>query len=147
VLDAYPNETINGRVEHIAYESKVISNVTVYQVDVLPDTVPIFFRSGMSATVNFLQSERTDVILLPLRAVKKLSQGSYAFLKTTDPKNPKPVEIKTGLENGDNIEIISGLSEGDEVIIPTAVMVEKFTEQLRGHGGPPSLLPFGGQRR
>ena len=58
ILDAYPDKKIIGRVEHIAYESKVVNNVVIYEIDVQPLKVPDFFRSGMSATVNFMLAEK-----------------------------------------------------------------------------------------
>ncbi|OGC09980.1 hypothetical protein A3F86_02470 [candidate division WOR-1 bacterium RIFCSPLOWO2_12_FULL_45_9] len=71
-LDAYAGKEISGRVEHIAYESETVNNVTIYEVDIVPVEVPEFFRAGMSATVNFVLEEKKNVILLPLRAVKKI---------------------------------------------------------------------------
>lgn len=132
VLDAYPDKIVPGTVEHIAYESETINNVTVYNVDVLPQTVPDFFRSGMSASVNFLLKEKKDVLTLPLAAVKKRGGRSYVFQKAEDQYKAVPVE--TGLENTANLEIISGVSEGDEVIIPTQRVVEQTLDrnQFRG---------------
>ena len=144
VLDAYPNEKISGQVEHIAYESKVVSNVTVYEVDVIPSEVPAFFRAGMSATVNFSQSERENVLLVSLRAVKKRGKSSYVFKVKTEGGQPEPIQVETGLENTENIEVVSGLAEGDRVAIPTDAMVQ----QLSGRrGGPMSFSPFGTQRQ
>jgi len=39
-LDAYPQIKITGKVNHIYYESLIVNNVTIYQVDILPDSVP-----------------------------------------------------------------------------------------------------------
>jgi macrolide-specific efflux system membrane fusion protein len=142
-LDAYPDQKIGGTVEHIAYESKTVSNVVIYEIDVLPSAVPAFFRSGMSATVNFTLSERKAVLVLPLNAVKKRNGNPYVFIKKKDEKDPKPVRIESGQENTENIEIVSGLSEGDEVIIPTTQMVQSAFERMRGI----PFNPFGGQRR
>ena len=142
-LDAYPDEKISGLVEHIAYESKTVSNVVIYEIDVLPSEVPAFFRSGMSATVNFTLAEKKAVLVLPLKAVRKRNGNSYVFIKKKDEKDPKPVRIEAGQENTENIEIVSGLSEGDEVIIPTTQMVQSAFERMRGI----PFNPFGGQRR
>ncbi|MFA5113920.1 MAG: efflux RND transporter periplasmic adaptor subunit [Candidatus Margulisiibacteriota bacterium] len=142
VLDAYPKEEINGSVEHIAYESKVVSNVTVYEVDVIPDTVPSFFRAGMSATVNFSQNARAGVLTVPLKAIKKRGKAVYVFKPSADNKTAQAVQIETGLENGDNIEVISGLAEGEKVAVPTKAM----TDALSQRRGPPNLNPFGTQR-
>ncbi|MGH7803131.1 MAG: efflux RND transporter periplasmic adaptor subunit, partial [Candidatus Binatia bacterium] len=41
-LDAYSDSKIEARVDHIAFEAVTVNNVTVYEVDVLPVTVPAF---------------------------------------------------------------------------------------------------------
>jgi macrolide-specific efflux system membrane fusion protein len=142
VLDAYPKEEIAGSVEHIAYESKVVSNVTVYEVDVIPVTVPSFFRAGMSATVNFSQNARQDVLIVPLKAIKKRGKLVFVFKPNADNKTAQAVQIETGLENGDNIEVVSGLAEGEKVAVPTKEMTEKLSQRR----GAPNFNPFGSQR-
>jgi len=142
-LDAYPGKNIAGKVEHIAYESQTVNNVTIYEVDVLPNEVPKYFRAGMSATVNFIQDEKDNVFLLPLNVVEKKGDLSYVFVK--DKKGEvKAEQIKTGLENTTHIEIVSGLAEGDQVIKPTKALVEKHLTNKRRRG-PPN--PFSKQEK
>ncbi len=143
-LDAYPNKTIQGKVESIAYEADTINNVTIYRVDVRPQMVPSFFRSGMSATVNFMMDERRNVLIIPLNAVKKMGTNSYAFVQAGGQINA--VQIKTGLENDENIELLSGLTEGQQVVIPTAKIAQDALQQNRFRGGPFNFLG-GGRRR
>jgi macrolide-specific efflux system membrane fusion protein len=138
ILDAYPGNPISARVEHIAYESQIINNVTIYEVDVVPNFVPALLRSGMSATVNFYQMEKRDVLTLPSKAVKKVNGLSYAFTKNGS--KIIAVQIKTGLENNDTTEIISGLSPEAEVIIPTAKIISSVLDPSRA----PRFGPFGG---
>jgi len=143
-LDAYPDQTIKGKVEHIAYESKVINNVTIYEVDVIPSEVPAFFRSGMSATVNFITQEKDNVLLIPIKAIKQIGATTYAFQYDNNTKTGKPIQIKTGLENTTNIELISGLKEGDKIVIPDKKMITDLeARNARGFRGPTN--PF--QRR
>jgi macrolide-specific efflux system membrane fusion protein len=140
VLDAYPGEQIKGKVEHIAYESKTINNVNIYEVNILPEKVPSFFRSGMSTTVSFVLREKNDVLILPLNAVKKNLNNSYVFVMPENAKEVQSVQIKTGLENDVHVEIESGLSEGDEVVIPTAKMVEELKAKFERRRGPVNPL-------
>lgn len=132
VLDAYPDQTIPAKVEQIAYESQTINNVNIYIVNVLPDRVPAFFRSGMSATVNFTMDTRKGVLLLPLTAVKKKGGRSFVFVKN-DSGKIRTEQVQTGLENNENVEIINDLKEGDEVIIPTTQLVQQLLnrDQMR----------------
>ena len=142
VLDSYPDQKIDGKVEHIAYESKMTNNVNIYDVDIQPISIPSFFRSGMSATVSFIQEERVDALLLPLNAVKKKSNRSYVFIKNKSDKI-ETSQVATGLENSSHIEVISGLKEGDEVIVPTAKLIKDL---LNDQHGPQFPSPFSPQR-
>lgn len=138
VMDAYPNKPLGGSVERIAYESKLINNVNIYEVFIIPQTTPEFLRSGMSATINFFQQERSGVLLLPIKAVKMKSNISYVFI-TDSSGNVKSKQIKTGLETNDKIEVISGISEGTEVTIPTAKMIKDFTDDGHRPMGLPGM--------
>jgi macrolide-specific efflux system membrane fusion protein len=118
-LDAYPEESIDGRVDHIAYESKTVSNVTIYEVEVLPDEVPAFMRSGMTSNVEFTVEYREQVLVVPTDALKQAADGS-STLFVPDPKNPKTpktVTVVTGMIDGKKTELLSGLKEGDTILV------------------------------
>jgi membrane fusion protein, macrolide-specific efflux system len=140
-LDAYPGQVIKGKVERIAYESQVINNVTIYQVDLLPDSVPAFFRSGMSATVNFIREEKNGVLTIPLKAIKKVGDRTYVFTPGKTSETPVSIQIKTGLENTTHVEVVSGLKEGDKLVIPTKKMITDLeSKSSRDRRGP--MNPF-----
>ena len=115
-LDAYPEREIAGVVGHIAYESKTVSNVTIYEVDIIPAEIPEFFRAGMSATVDIIEKEKSDVLLLPLRAVIKEEGKTCVFVKKGRGSKLQKKEIETGLDDGVSVEILSGLP-ADSVIV------------------------------
>jgi len=139
-LDAYPGRPISGRVEHIAFESKTVNNVNIYEVDIAPGRVPAFFRAGMSATVNFVLRQKDNILVLPLNAVKKIGNQSYVFVQKQKGKSPEDLQIKAGLENSSHIEVVSGLNEGDEVFVPTIKMIEKLQAKFQRRRGPTNPL-------
>lgn len=116
-LDAYPKDKIEGTVDHIAYESQLVNNVTIYDVDIAPQEVPEFFRSGMSTNIEVIETSHTAVILIPLEAVQDNDGKKIVMVK--NPKNKgfekRPVEV--GLTDSNNAEIISGLTVADIVLI------------------------------
>jgi len=116
-LDAYPDANIKARVEHIYYESKTVNNVTIYEVDLIPDDVPLFFRSGMNATVDFLTQSRENVLLVPQEAVLKEKDADYILVKQGNAGQPVKTMVKLGMSDDKNVEIISGASENDIVVI------------------------------
>jgi macrolide-specific efflux system membrane fusion protein len=139
-LDAYPGQPISGRVEHVAFESKTVSNVNIYEVDIVPGNVPGFFRAGMSATVNFVLQEKDNIMILPLNTVKKLGNKSYVFVVKEAGKKPESLQIATGLENSLHVEVVSGLAEGAEVVVPTIKMVEDLNSRSQRRRGPTNPL-------
>ncbi|MFH1347927.1 MAG: HlyD family efflux transporter periplasmic adaptor subunit, partial [Candidatus Margulisiibacteriota bacterium] len=138
-LDAYPGQPIAGKVEHVAFESKTVSNVNIYEVDIAPKNVPAFFRAGMSATVNFVLEQKENILILPLNAVKKIGDRSYVFIRKNE-KKTESLQIKTGLENSLHVQVESGLSDGDEVVIPTIKMVEDLNAGSQRRRGPTNPL-------
>jgi membrane fusion protein, macrolide-specific efflux system len=116
-LDAYPDDQIPGVVDHIAYESTVVSNVTIYQVDILPEFIPDNFRSGMSAEVSIIIDRAEDVLMVPSGAIKK-GKGRSAFVLIPDPGGePRRREVQTGLVAEGKTEITSGLEEGEQFLV------------------------------
>jgi len=116
VLDAYPEKKIQGKIEHIAYESEIVSNVTIYQVDIAPDKALEILRSGMSANVEVTVSKKKDVLLLPATAIEERKGKKFVLLKT-ESGEPENREVQTGIEDGKNVEIVAGLEESDLVLV------------------------------
>lgn len=121
-LDAYPETTINGRVAHIAYESKIVSNVTIYEVDIAPLSTLQYFRSGMGANVSILEKQAT-VLALPVDAVSSNVQGSFVLIPGS--AHPLRKKIQTGMSDDKMIEIVSGLSPTAQVLIRENAVVAK----------------------
>lgn len=136
-LDAYPDQKIKAKVEHMYYESKTVNNVTVYEVDLIPEEIPVFFRSGMNSTINFIKESKENIYLLPLEAVHKEKDESFVLLKVNG--NGKPVKrlIKAGISDDNNIEIVSGVDANDKVILNG----KKYALPKNDIGGNP-FMPF-----
>jgi len=116
-LDAYPQQKLQGQVDHIAYEAKILNNVTVYEVDVVVKNIPPFMRSGMTANVVLVVGEKENVLTLPTEAIR--GEKGKNFVLLVNPEGVKPIskEVELGLSDGKKVEILSGLQEGDKVFI------------------------------
>lgn len=121
-LDAYPNAKIKAKVEHIYHESQTVNNVTIYNVDLLPEEVPAFFRSGMNATVNFITESKPDALIVPLEAIRKEKDESYVLVKEGFGE-PVKRAVKIGISDDKNSEILSGLTINDKVIVKSKKFV------------------------
>lgn len=136
-LDAYPNEVISARVDHIAFEAKTVSNVTIYEVQVAPLKVPDFMRSGMTANVLFLVGKKENVVVVPSEAVQFGENGSFVHVPGQNGK-PEKRNVTVGLSNGKETEIVDGLNEGETVLIRTV----RFDQKAQSGGSNP-FSPFG----
>jgi len=74
-LEAYPDNEFPCVVEKIAYDARTVQNVTMYEVDVRPDRVPRFARSGMTANLEFMVEEKEQVLTLPASAIQQKAAG------------------------------------------------------------------------
>lgn len=122
-LDAYPDTRVPGVVDHIYYESKLVNNVNIYQVDILPESVPEVFRSGMSANVNILVREKDHVLTLPVAAVRIRNGNSFVKVRGASADSARRVPVQTGLKDEKNVEIVSGLAAGDVVVVRDTTFV------------------------
>lgn len=110
------------------------------------------FRPGMTATVDIITENRTNVLAVPISAVvvkadttavkkdvvkeleekeKEQKEGATAkkfecvFVKSGDKAALRP--ITTGIQDDTNIEIVKGLKKGDEVIIGPYNLVKELS--------------------
>ena len=138
-LDAYPDTKIKAGVEHIYYESVTVNNVTIYNVDLIPEEVPPFFRSGMNATIDFMESGRENALLLPVDAVHREKNEIYVLIKQEGGKEPLKRIVQLGISNDKNVEITSGLSANDKVLVKT----KKYSLPTNNNKGKNPFTPFG----
>jgi len=116
-IDAYPDSKINAVVDHIYYESKTVNNVTVYEVDLVPEEIPKFFRSGMNASVDFIDQSNDDALLIPAEAVYKEKENSYVLVKQNNGGEPVRAAVKLGISDDKNVEVLSGVTKYDWIIV------------------------------
>lgn len=136
-LDAYPKIKVAGKVDHIYYESKIVNNVTIYQVDVLPEYVPEVFRSGMSATVTIIEKSKDNALLIPVEAVRRNGEGPYVLLAGKTGERALERNIETGISDEKNIEVLSGITQNDKIVLVT----EKYSLPSAPAGGNNPLMP------
>jgi len=115
-LDAYPDTKIKAVVEHIYYESQTVNNVTIYPVDLIPQEVPQFFRSGMNVSVDFMVQDKKDILVIPVDAVYKNGE-SFVYLKQSNGKEPVKARVELGISDDKNVEVISGVNQNDQIVV------------------------------
>lgn len=81
-------------------------------------TVPLDenMLAGMNATAIIPLYTKMDVLTIPVAALVETETGTFVYT-TLDPETGEPatpVEVTTGVSDGENVEILSGLNVGDK---------------------------------
>lgn len=135
VMDAYPDIKIKSRVDHIYYESKTVNNVTIYEVDLIPESVPSILRSGMNTTVNFIIEAKSGALLLPLEALIREKDDYYVLVKENNSAGYARRKITIGIKDDKNAEVISGVSSKDTIVFKS----QKYSIPKNNMGSNPFL--------
>ncbi|MCK4402037.1 efflux RND transporter periplasmic adaptor subunit [bacterium] len=142
-LDAYPQVKVDAKVDHISYESKVVNNVTIYEVELVPKRVPDVFRSGMSANVNIIEKSKDNILIIPIESINQDKKGNFILLSQGKDKEPVKRHVELGILGEDNVEVVSGLKAKDTIIIKT----QQYMPSKSSGGGSNPFTPFGGKKK
>ncbi len=120
-VDALPDVNLEGEVVSISPLPKKEAGLVLYEVKTsfaVPEGSGL--RVGMSATADIIIDERSNVLLVPDRAIKQDAQGNPVVEVMLDGQTEeRPVVL--GVSDGFNTEIVAGLKEGDMVVVKTKV--------------------------
>jgi Cu(I)/Ag(I) efflux system membrane fusion protein len=101
----------------------------------------------MNATVEFIQFQAANVLIVPAQAITREGDKAFVRIKGSDEKNPAQVEVKVGRSGNDGVELLQGLTEGQEVVvaeIDLAAMRDRQDRMMRvQQGGLGSRGPSG----
>ncbi len=119
---------VKGQVREISPIAQSSSGIVVIPIEFsfneLPKDKGVI--PGLTCSVNILLMERTNIIVVPVLAVKEDENGSYCFVKPenvgneNNRKDQAPGEkryIQIGEITENYVEIVDGLEEGEVVII------------------------------
>ncbi len=107
-----------------------------------PVTVPQNFRlrEGLTVTVSIIAEQRTNILLVPNKAITSRGGRYYVQLASADGKTAEK-QIQAGITDGQNTEVISGLAEGDVVSTATNITVPATTTTNQQRGGQSNQIP------
>jgi HlyD family secretion protein len=116
-VDALPDVEFDGEVLTISTVAKEEEGVILYEVEV-GFTVPegSGLRVGMSAEADIVTVDRSNVLLVPSRAISKDSEGNPVVMVVVNEQTEER-RVVTGVSDGFDTEIVSGLSEGEVVVV------------------------------
>ena len=115
-VDALPSLQLEGTVTSIAAVPIVEAGVVLYNARIsfdVPEGTKL--KIGMSATADTISTERSDVLLVPDRAISYSEGGPVVYVMVDEQIEERPVVI--GISDGFQTEIKEGLAEGEIVVV------------------------------
>ncbi len=116
-VDALPEEQFEGTVTSISPVPVIEAGLVLYEVEIglaIPPDSKV--RVGMSAIADIILEERSNVLLVPNRALTQDSEGNpVVWVEINGQIEERPVV--TGISDGLQTEILDGLDEGEIVVV------------------------------
>ena len=149
-VDAFPNDTFEGKVTQVRQQATTESNVVTYEVVISAPNQDLKLKPGLTANVNIYTMEVKDVLAVPAKALRftpndaMLNEGETITdtnakqkLWVKEGPNIKALAVETGMTNGTLTQIVSGVNAGTEVL--TDVQNGQMDEEQEESGGNPFM--------
>jgi RND family efflux transporter MFP subunit len=132
ILDAFPDKSINLRIETIDFAAHTTTvGGNAYTVEAtMPQNNNLQYRIGMSGDAEIIIERKSNVLVVSLAS---LTDDSSVYVKSKDLFEKR--KVKTGIQSDTEIEIISGLQVGEEV----ALTPDEAAKRTKGYKENPSL--------
>ena len=128
-VDAFPDDTFEGRVKQVRQQGEEESNVVTYEVVISAPNNDLKLKPQLTANVNIYTEEIENVVSVPAKALRfspsKEMMNDGEKIKDCNATNKlwikeanilKAYPVKTGITNGIRTKILEGVKEGTAVI-------------------------------
>jgi HlyD family secretion protein len=105
-------------------------------------TQTVALKKGLSATVEIISEQASDVLIIPSKAIK--TQGRNTTVQVINGTATETRIVKTGITDGTNTEITEGLSEKEQVSYTVSTSGSSSTSSTNQQGGMPGMGGMGG---
>jgi macrolide-specific efflux system membrane fusion protein len=96
-------------------------------------------REGLTVTVSIVTAQKTNILLVPNKAIT--SQGGRYYVQVVSGDTTTQKMIQVGITDGQNTEVASGLSEGDVVSTATNIAAQTSTTTSQQQRAPTASIP------
>jgi HlyD family secretion protein len=123
-VDAYPDETFEGRVSQVRLQPVTEQNVVSYVTIIDVPNPDLKLKPGMTAKVTVEIAREEAVLRVPNAALRfRASREAGSRVWTIDGAGqPRPIIVRTGLSDGTTTAILDAeLAASDEVVTGVAV--------------------------
>lgn len=128
-VDAFPERLMEGTVGEITAISTPVngpfSDVRVYFAMVNIDQGHDDLRPGLTAEVFFKCDSRTNVLRVPIQAVRSIDGKNYVALHQPSPRAEqawKWKRVELGISDPNFVEVVSGVKRGERVVANTLAL-------------------------
>jgi len=118
------NDTFEGKI--VRFSGQIDNQTRTMHTEVEVPNPKYVLVPGMYASVRIALHSATNVLTVPIQAVRTSGSGDGAVLVVNNANRIERRAVKLGLQSADYYEVISGLSENEKVI---------FGEQNQYHEG------------
>ncbi len=136
-LDAITDKTYSGVISKISELGEGSGTTVTFETIIEITDADEAIKAGMTAAVEIILEEKSDVVLIPLNAITTAGEKSTVTVQNTG--GNRQVEVQIGLTTNLLAEITSGLAEGDLIVVPS-IDNQVYTEL----GISPSGITFPG---
>ena len=133
-VDAYPNDTFEGKVTQVRQEATEESNVVTYEVVISAPNPDLKLKPGLTANVTIFILERDNVLSVLAKALRFTPSESLVGPEdeiidcegthkvwTREGKTFKAHAVELGISNGSLTEILNGITEGTQIITDLSI--------------------------
>lgn len=154
-VDAFPGRKFRGEVKQVRKAAQVVSNVVSYTAVVSAANPDLILLPGMTANVRIVAAQKDGVLKVPNAALRFRPPATEEAKSTPQARpsgqpgagmgkggkgpggsgkvwilgadgKPAAIEVKTGINDGNQTEVVEGdLREGQEVIVGLNTAAEK----------------------
>ena len=148
-VDAYPDDTFEGRVTQVRQEATTESNVVTYQVVISAPNASMKLKPGLTANVTIYTMEVSNVLAVPSKALKFVPNEKMLTeeqsIQDCQAKNKvwmqegnvfKAYPVTVGISNGMLTEIKTGVKAGQKVITEFRMGGEEEEENTAQNSNP-----------
>lgn len=117
-VDALPETTFTGSLTKISPQGEKQEGVVNFRVEAEINEETSLLRTGMSADVQLVLDERSDVLTVPEGAM--IYEGDSTFVEVVDETaegGKRKLYVEAGLSDGIKTEVVDGLEEGEKVLL------------------------------
>ncbi len=127
-VDAYPNDTFEGKVTQVRQEATTENNVVTYEVVISAPNANLKLKPGLTANITIYTAEKQGVVCVPSKALRfnpsEETVGDYKIADcngknkvwTIEGNTLKAHQVQTGMTDGTHTEILKGAAKGTEII-------------------------------